>query len=165
MFLSIGSNLGNKKNNLQEAIDYIKKYDVKVNAVSTIYETEPWGFETDNSFYNIVLKISTDLNALDLLTILLSIENNLGRIRNSENKTYISRIIDIDIITYDNQIIETEKLTIPHLYMHKRKFVLMPLQEIEPLFVHPALNKSIDKLLLECNDETAINKTNLKLYI
>lgn len=165
VFLSIGSNLGNKKNNLQEAIDCIKKYDIKVIAISNIYETEPWGFETDNCFYNITLKITTDLNAFDLLSILLSIENNMGRIRNNENKSYISRIIDIDIITFENQIIETAKLTIPHPYMHKRKFVLLPLQEIEPFFIHPISNKSIDRLLQECEDSTAINKTHLKLNI
>lgn len=165
VFLSIGSNLGNKKNNLQEAIDSIKKYNIKTIDVSGIYETEPWGFETDNCFYNIVLKIETVLNALDLLAVILEIENNIGRVRNNENNTYISRKIDIDIVTYDNLIIEIEKLTIPHPCMHKRKFVLMPLQEIEPLFTHPVLNKTIDKLLLECDDKTAINKTHLKLII
>ena len=109
-------------------------------SVSSVYETEPWGFESDNEFLNMVLCVETDLSPSGLLGRILMIESQLGRIR-CENQ-YSSRNIDIDILLYNNEIVNEAALEIPHPRMHERRFVLVPLAEIAPELIHPVLKKS-----------------------
>lgn len=149
-YLSLGSNIGNRKFYLERAEKLILQEIGTVLKKSSLYETEPWGFHHPVNFYNKALHIKTDLLPEELLSRCLSIEKQLGRQR--ENNKYEARCIDIDILFYDNQIIDAENLKIPHPYLHIRKFVLEPLNEIASEFVHPLLNKEIHQLLNECVD-------------
>ncbi len=143
--LSLGSNLGNKELNLNTAIENLQSQVGEIVEVSQVYETEPWGFETENNFLNSVAIVETDLEPQKLLTEIKKIEKKLGRVKTKSG--YESRIIDIDIIFYDNLIYEGEELIIPHKYAHKRDFVLEPLNELVPDFTHPVLNLPISELL------------------
>jgi len=154
VFLGIGSNLGNREENILEAIRKIRELTGPVINSSSIYETEPWGFRSGDTFLNMVIEVETKQKPSGLLGSLLMIESLLGRVR--EEKKYISRVIDIDILLYNNKVLESKALSIPHPRMHERKFVLVPLCEIAPDFVHPVLNKSISKLLKECPDKSRI---------
>lgn len=124
---------------------------------SGIYETEPWGFECRESFYNQAVVIETPLSPLELLSTVLQIENELGRTRNP-NQRYSSRSIDIDILFYDSEIIQTENLTIPHPLIRERNFVLIPLNEIVPDFLHPVFKKTVNELLLSSEDTLNVKK-------
>ena len=137
IILSIGTNIGNRKANIENAITALNAIGT-VTAVSPIYSSEPWGFESENGFYNIALIIETSLSPLDLLKETQRIEKELGRTAKTTT-TYTDRIIDIDIIDYNNQIINTQTLTLPHSLMHKRNFVLYPLTDIAPNWQHPTL--------------------------
>ena len=156
-FLGLGSNLGNREEILSEAIKMIGESLGKIISTSSLYETEPWGFKSDLKFLNMVLCIETEHTPSGLIARILKIESQLGRIRcESQNS---SRKIDIDILLYDNEIIDEEALIIPHPRMHERKFVLVPLCEIAPEVVHPVLKKSMVVLLKECKD-----KCKVKIY-
>jgi 2-amino-4-hydroxy-6-hydroxymethyldihydropteridine diphosphokinase len=155
VILSLGTNLGNKLENLLLAISEIVEKIGSVKTLSGIYETEAWGFESENNFLNQVILVETDLNPFQLINSCLTIEKKMGREReNSEN--YESRIIDIDILFYGEEIINTESLQIPHPMLHKRRFVLVPLNEIAPDLIHFILGKSISKLLEECADTGSV---------
>lgn len=157
VYLSLGSNLGNRKEKLDKARDMIESRAGEIMLVSSVYETEAWGFtEKTNDFYNQVIKISTSLSPDELLDELLTIENELGRERNKQG--YESRFIDIDILFYDNQIIDIEGLIIPHQRMHLRRFALEIFSEIDPEFVHPLLRKDIKTLIDECKDDKKVVK-------
>jgi 2-amino-4-hydroxy-6-hydroxymethyldihydropteridine diphosphokinase len=156
VFLGIGTNLGNRKNNLQSAVEKIGQHIGKVVHCSSVYETEPWGFETRNQFLNIVVEVKTNLKPSGVLDRLLMIESFLGRLR--EGELYTSRIIDLDILLYNDQVIAKEALVIPHPRMHERKFVLVPLCEIASEVMHPTLKKTIKKLLKECRDKGKVLK-------
>jgi len=151
VFLSLGSNLENKHSNLSKAINEIDKKIGHVSERSGIYETESWGFESENDFLNCVIKVNTDLEPTQLIKQCLEIEKNMGRER-KENGNYESRIIDIDILFYDNWIVSEDKLQIPHPHLHKRRFILEPLNEIAPDLIHPLLEKPISILLFDCTD-------------
>ena len=126
----------------------------KIISSSSIYETEPWGFKSDYKFLNMVLSIETELSPSGLIGRILMIESQLGRIRcESQNS---SRKIDIDILLYDNGIIEEHTLKIPHPRMHERKFVLVPLCEIAPEIMHPVLKKTMAELLKACKDKCKV---------
>lgn len=114
---------------------------------SSAYITEPWGFEADEWFLNELLVVETELEPDDLMDTLLAIERTLGRIRHPEKTGYSSRTVDLDILYYGDQIINTEKVTVPHPRLHLRKFALMPLCEIIPDFLHPVFNLSQKQLL------------------
>jgi 2-amino-4-hydroxy-6-hydroxymethyldihydropteridine diphosphokinase len=154
VFLGIGTNLNNRESNLKEAVAMIEKHIGKVVASSSVYETEPWGFQTEEEFLNMVVKVETNLNPYGLIGRILMIESMLGRIR--LEKQYASRVIDIDILFYDDLVINETNLQIPHPLMHKRQFVLVPLCEIEPEMVHPVLKKSVSLLLESCEDKSRV---------
>jgi len=151
VFLSLGSNLGNKWENLAKAIKEIEFSIGKVNSISGIYETEAWGFECKSNFLNQVILIETEIDPIHLIHFCLEIERKMGRVR-SENGNYESRIIDIDILFYGESIVDDNNLTIPHPHLHKRRFILEPLNEIAPDLIHPVLEKSISELLATCSD-------------
>ena len=157
----LGSNQGDKIAILQKAGERLQQLSIAPIVVSSLYESEPWGFEAEEWFLNQAVKIETDLKPHDLLRSILEIERNLGRVRqNGDGRIagYSSRTIDIDILLYENLVSETVDLQLPHPRMHLRRFVLMPLSEVAPGLIHPALNVSIKKLLEECKDKSKIKK-------
>lgn len=134
VYLSLGSNLGDRKINLEKAIKLIAERAGTLSAISSIYETEPWGFESKNSFFNMVICIETTLSPTQLLVTTQEIEKELGRTEKTDQGSYKDRIIDIDLIMYDDLEINTPKLTLPHPHMNERPFVMEPLCEIAPKF-------------------------------
>ena len=157
----LGSNQGDKIAILQKAGERLQQLSIAPIVVSSLYESEPWGFEAEEWFLNQAVKIETDLKPHDLLRSILEIERSLGRVRqNGDGRIagYSSRTIDIDILLYENLVSETVDLQLPHPRMHLRRFVLMPLSEVAPGLIHPALNVSIKKLLEECKDKSKIKK-------
>ncbi len=163
VYLSIGSNLGERKLYLQKAIFCIQEQLGKVVKISSVYDTPAWGFQSGN-FLNACLELETTLPPETLLEELLKIEKELGRERSSE-EGYKSRTVDIDILYYGKQIINNKNLTIPHPKMQERRFVLTPLSDVAPQFYHPILNKDTRNLLQECRDKSVIEKTKSKLHI
>lgn len=161
-FLSIGSNLGDRLLLLQKAIFEIGKVAGEIRQVSAIYETPSWGFEGED-FFNACLELQTLLSPEDLLSQLLTIETNFGRER-KDGDGYQSRTLDIDIIYYEKEIIDTENLTVPHPKMQERKFILKPLADITPQFYHPIFNKDTRNLLQECKDKSTITKQTRRLF-
>ncbi len=151
VYLGLGTNTGNKNENLARAIELLSLALGSPVALSSIIESEPWGFESENRFLNCVAAFDTTFSPTLLLDTTEEIERTLGRTRKSLNGQYSDRIIDIDILFYGNEIIESERLTIPHPLLHKRDFVLLPLQEIAPQLVHPRLHKKIEELAKELN--------------
>jgi 2-amino-4-hydroxy-6-hydroxymethyldihydropteridine diphosphokinase len=154
VFLGLGSNLSDREHNLESAVEKIQEFIGPIIRVSSIYETEPWGFKSENYFLNMVVEAETSLNPSGLLGRLLTIESLLGRLR--EGKKYQSRIIDIDILLFGKQVINKAELVIPHPKIPDRRFVLEPLCEIAPDTVHPVLGKTIAELLAECKDKSRV---------
>lgn len=157
--LLLGSNLGNRYKKLNNAIDLIGNHAGKIIKTSSIYESEPWGFKAKKKFLNQTLIIKTEYRPEKLLNTMQELEKRLGKVSVNQKQGYASRVIDIDILFYENEIIETERLTIPHKMLHKRKFTLMPLYEIANDLVHPVFNKTIAQLLAECPDNSKVYKT------
>ena len=156
VFLGIGTNMGNRESNLEQAAARIEEFIGPVRVSSSIYETEPWGFESSDKFLNIVLKVETELSPSGLLGRILMIEALLGRVRGLQR--YSSRLIDIDILLYDEIIVEEESLIVPHPQIQNRRFVLIPLCEIDADLIHPVLRKSLGELLEECSDKGVVRK-------
>ena len=150
--LSIGSNQGNRLANIESCIDLIHQEIGTVIRVSKLYETPAWGFESD-AFYNCALLLHTTSSAQKILNQVLKIEKHLGRIR-SNQEGYQARIIDIDLIVFDDEIIDSEKLKIPHPLMQNRNFVLLPLQDLKLDWKHPVFHKSISELLAISPDDS-----------
>lgn len=156
IILSLGTNMGDKLKNLQNCVDALYQNIASIIQVSKVYETPAWGFEGE-AFYNCVVTIHTYKSAQKILSQILKLEKDLGRIRtNSQN--YESRKIDIDIISFNDEIIETENLNIPHIHLHNRKFVLFPLRDVSPKWNHPKWNKNISELILLCEDKSEITE-------
>jgi 2-amino-4-hydroxy-6-hydroxymethyldihydropteridine diphosphokinase len=147
--LLTGGNIGDREDYLQKAREAIQKHCGKVVGASSIYETEAWGKQDQNSFYNQALEIKTHLSAKELLQSILSIEQSLGRIRSEK---YGPRTIDIDIIFFNNDVIHIPHLTIPHPQVQNRRFALQCLVEIAAGYIHPILKKSVEQLLSESSD-------------
>lgn len=130
VYLSLGSNLGNRQSNLESAMELIGRMVGKVVKASDIIETEPWGFDSGNPFLNMAAKVETELSPLDVLHTTQNIEKLLGRKEKTTDRQYHDRIIDIDILMYDSLVIDTPELTIPHPLMRQRPFVMEPLKQI-----------------------------------
>ena len=145
VYLSLGTNIGNKEKQMNEAIERIETQIGDVVSRSTFYVTEPWGFESENSFLNAAVKIETELSADEVLKETQNIEREMGRMEKSEKGKYKDRIIDIDILMYGTSIIDSPNLTIPHKFMKERRFVLEPLAEIASEVVIPGTDISVSK--------------------
>lgn len=164
VYLSLGSNLGDKVGNIQQASSLLTNDgNLKLIRASAFYDTEPWGEKKQGWFLNAVLEISTKLSPIDLLKHCLNIEKIMGRVRDN-NKKWAERIIDIDILFYDNDIINKIDLIIPHPLLHKRAFVLVPLLELIADYKHPIFNKTIEELyeLLEDPEDVFLYGTRLE---
>ena len=155
-YLSIGTNLGDRIKNIDDSIELIQSEAGPLIAKSSIYTTEPVGFSAETDFLNLCISIRTELPPLALLEKLKSIEFNLGRKKKSNNGVYQSRLIDIDIVIYDDKVMATEDLTIPHERYNQRMFVLKPLAQIAANIYDPVQGKTIKQLLTECNDQSTI---------
>tara|TARA_R110001583_G_scaffold8413_5_gene40202 strand:- start:7391 stop:8515 length:1125 start_codon:yes stop_codon:yes gene_type:complete len=160
-YLSLGSNEGDKLQNLQQAVDLIAERIGGILKISSVYKTASWGFKSDD-FYNICLETSTSLNPENLLNTIHEIEQYLGREKNSE-KDYKARTIDIDILLFDTEIIFSKELNVPHKDMLNRKFVMVPLAEIAPNWMHPIEKQRIQVCLENCNDASEIENTTIRL--
>ena len=152
VYLGLGTNIGNKKENLMRAIEALSLALGTCTAQSSFIETAPWGFKSENSFLNCAAAFETTLTPHQLLDTTEKIERELGRTAKSTGGIYNDRIIDIDILLYGCKTVDTERLTIPHPLMHLRDFVLEPLAEIAPNTQHPTTGKSIRELLEATKD-------------
>lgn len=154
IILSLGTNMGNKLKNLQTCINALHEEVATIIKISKVYETPAWGFEGE-AFYNCAVTIHTFKSAKKILKQILKLEKDLGRIRTQSNH-YESRIIDIDIVSFNDEIIELENLIIPHKQLHNRNFVLFPLRDVSPNWQHPILNKSVSELIIHSEDISEI---------
>ena len=150
VYFSIGSNKGNRSGLINEAIDKIDIIIGKVMLKSSIYDTKSWGFNSNN-FYNICILVESELTPDLILNKILTIEKDMGRLKKTDQ--YSDRFIDIDILFFDNMVINSKNLEIPHPRIQLRKFVLTPMLELTPDLIHPILKKSIRQLEIECVDK------------
>ncbi len=152
VIISIGSNQGERLENIEQSIHFIHQEIGTVIKISKLYETPSWGFESDN-FYNCALVLHTLKSPQKILSGIFKIEKKIGRVK-KEKAGYEARIIDIDIISFNSEVIETENLQVPHPKMHNRLFVLLPIKDLNLEFVHPVLNKNTLELIQDCKDES-----------
>jgi 2-amino-4-hydroxy-6-hydroxymethyldihydropteridine diphosphokinase len=152
VYLGLGTNIGNKKENLTRAIEALSLALGHYTQLSSFIETAPWGFESDNPFINCAAAFETELSPMELLDTTEKVEREMGRTTKSSGGTYHDRVIDIDILLYGNETVATERLTIPHPLMHLRDFVLEPLEQIAPDVLHPTIAKSIRELAREMKE-------------
>ncbi|MCX7883755.1 MAG: 2-amino-4-hydroxy-6-hydroxymethyldihydropteridine diphosphokinase [Caloramator sp.] len=148
VYVAFGTNMGDKNKNIEKAIEMMKDRGLKVIKISQVYKTEPYGYTAQPEFLNGVLEAITSLDAVDVLKTLLEIEKDMGRVREFK---WGPRIIDLDILFFNDDVIDEKDLKVPHPDMQNREFVLKPLCEIAPDFIHPVLKKSIKNMLLELN--------------
>ena len=156
----LGGNLGNVYSSFSKARLLLEKNIGRISETSSIYKSEAWGFDSDSIFLNQVVIIDTSLTVVPILKETQSIEKIIGRKDKSKGQDYTDRLIDIDILFYNNEIIESKTLTVPHPRLHLRNFTLNPLKEIIPDFTHPKLNKSVNWLYNNCKDEATCIKVN-----
>ena len=154
----LGSNMGNRHRMLEDAARHVDSKAGQVVQRSSLYETEPWGFEAEQHFLNQVLIVDTEREPQALMDQLLSIEKEMGRERALPGDGYASRIIDIDILFYEDRVIDRDRLKIPHPELHNRRFTLMPLQEVAPNLVHPVLGQTVTELLHDCPDNATVRR-------
>mgnify|MGYP000197502116 FL=1 len=158
VFISLGSNLGNRKANLKTAYAEIEDKIGQINLKSSFYKTPPWGFHSDEDFVNSIIQIETDLELVDLLKELKGIEQELGRKQKDSSLGYQDRLIDLDIIDYNGEIYSSDLITVPHERLHLRSFVLFPLHEIAPNWIHPKLKIAIETLKKPMLNDPSIEK-------
>lgn len=153
-YLGLGANIGERHENLKRAIQLLNdESHVEVTKESSIYETAPYGKTDQPDFLNMALEVETDLEPIELLELCLSVENELGRVR---EEVWGPRIIDIDVLMYEDLEIDIDNLIVPHEEMHLRKFVLEPLSEIAPNAIHPTFNQTVKELLEELNGDNNV---------
>jgi len=151
-YISVGSNIGNKLENCKKGVDALIRFDsVTLKAQSLFYKTDPVDYLNQDWFINYVIKIETSLGPVDLLNRLKSIQKDAGRVNDAIR--FGPRILDLDIILFDDAVVNSENLTIPHSRMHKRRFVLKPLCDIDPEVIHPVFKKNIKYLLDNMDDK------------
>ncbi len=156
VFISVGSNIGDREGNCRRAVSLLcGKGPVELVSESSLYETEPWGRVEQGAFVNSAVEVRTPLAPADLLALLKGIEAKMGR---TPSPRWGERVIDLDIIFYGDEVVKAEGLSIPHPRAHERAFVLAPLAEITPGFVHPVLKKSVSSLLRELRDAGWVRK-------
>lgn len=151
VYLGLGTNIGNKRKNMVTAAALLAERTGDVLSLSSFYETEPWGFASENTFLNAALELETDCSPMELLRLTQQIEREMGRTQKSDG-SYHDRIIDIDILLYGNEVVHHEDLVVPHPLMQQRLFVMQPLAEIAPSLVHPVLQKSMYDLYMDLLD-------------
>jgi len=156
-YLCLGGNIGDREMALKHALLKIKEQIGEISAQSSIYETEAWGVENQQAYLNQCIEVKTNLSVSSLIESLLLIEKELGRMR-TISATYEPRTIDLDILFYNDVIVNEPKLIVPHPRLHLRKFVLIPLNEIASNYLHPLLNKTIFSLLSECDDSSDVKQ-------
>jgi 2-amino-4-hydroxy-6-hydroxymethyldihydropteridine diphosphokinase len=156
VYLSLGSSVGNRAENIARAIEALAMHDVRVVKRSSLYETEPVEMREPEWFLNCVVEVQTDLPPQELMHALLEIERSLGRERTASPARKLPRIIDLDILSYGSRIIREAGLEIPHPRMAERRFVLVPLAEIAPGEVHPVLKKTVAELLAATMDRSGV---------
>ena len=154
LFLLLGANLGNPITQLAKAIEQIESKVGKIEAISSLYESEAWGVTHQPTFLNQAVRVSTHLSALDVLDCVQAIENNLGRVRLTK---WGARVIDIDILYFNDECIQHDRLIVPHPYLPDRRFALLPLLEIAPLQKHPKLGLTTETLLTQCQDNLSVH--------
>lgn len=153
LVLSLGSNLGNRYAYLLRAIQKIEKYFNSKPVVAHFYETPPWGNENQSRFINTAIYLHTDITIDQCLKKVQAIEKEMGRLKTEK---WGPRMIDIDILFYEYDVLETDIITVPHQHLHQRAFVLKPLQDILPNFIHPLKNKTIIQLIEDIDDNTLL---------
>lgn len=151
----LGSNLGDRFAALGRAMELIGEEAGEITAVSSVWETEPWGFDADELFLNMVVVIRTTLEPARMMQLFRSIEGRMGRRRSGGGK-YESRIIDLDILLWDNRVITLPGLEVPHPKLHSRRFVLEPLTEVAPDAVHPVTGLTVREMLELCDDRSDV---------
>jgi 2-amino-4-hydroxy-6-hydroxymethyldihydropteridine diphosphokinase len=156
IYLLLGSNLGERKELMDQAVSLVIERIGPVIQRSSFYETEPWGFSSDALFLNRALQVQTSFSPREVMQNIDGIENKLGRERSG--REYSSRTIDIDILFYDDIVLKEEHLEIPHPRLQERRFVLVPLDEIAPDLVHPVFRKTVRELLKDCTDTKNVRK-------
>lgn len=162
VYLSIGTNLGNKIDNINYALANILSKIGVITSCSSIYQSEAWGYESENIFYNIALSVNTELEPEELLKFCKKIEQNAGR-ELKTNTEYSDRPLDIDILYYSDLCINSKVLSIPHPHRAVRMFVLVPMAEIAKNYYDIEKNATIQELLLNCHDKTNIDKLSIEL--
>lgn len=157
-FILFGSNMGDKNEIFAHACLLINNRCGRIEAVSSAYESEPWGFKAEEWFLNRLIIIGSELEPEEMMRQLLEIEAELGRVRHPETKGYTSRTADLDILYFGNHIVLTDDLTIPHPRLHQRRFALLPLCEMAPQLVHPVFKLTQIELLRRCPDFSEVKK-------
>ncbi len=157
IFLLLGSNIHPRTVYLNKAIEFIDKSLGEIISVSSVYESEPWGFEASVAFLNLVVRVESAFEPLEILKRTQEIERLLGRTTKT-NGGYVSRTLDIDLLFFDDEIIDMPELTVPHVQIVNRRFTLMPLVEVVPAKIHPVLKKTCRQLLDGCTDGSKVWK-------
>ena len=155
VYLLLGSNMGNSPSQLDTARKHISQKIGNIKRESRLYQTAAWGKEDQPDFLNQVLIVTTEFSPANLIELVLSIEKTMGRIRTLKNAP---RLIDIDILYFNKEIIHSKNLVVPHPAISERRFVLIPLNELSPAFVHPLFHKTNHQMLLECTDPLDVKK-------
>jgi 2-amino-4-hydroxy-6-hydroxymethyldihydropteridine diphosphokinase len=150
-YIGIGSNIGNRQENCREAVRMLAENGLIVRQQSSLVETEPWGVADQSRFINMAVEVETDATPEQLLVILKKIEENMGR---TNAIRWGPRVIDLDILFYDDLILDADGLIIPHPLLHERNFVLIPLAEIAPKKIHPRLNKTVHELCIALSEKS-----------